>query len=459
MSQSLRRMEYAVRGKVVIAADKINEELKLVDPSETKPQYPFDHIVYTNIGNPQSVGQAPLTWPRQVMALVDLPDSVGVDHPIATKLFPADAIKRAKEIKIGLGGHGTGAYSHSKGVKSFRVDVANFMQNRDDGVPADPEDIFLTNGASAGIGMVLNALIANENCGVMLPIPQYPIYSATIEQLNGKKVGYFLNEANSWELNMEELERSLQDAKDQGIQVTSFVLINPGNPTGSVLSKENIHDIVRFCSKHNLVLLADEVYQENVYDEQAEFVSCKRAAFETGLLQQDAIELISFHSTSKGVFGECGRRGGLCATVTGQVMTSLMVRGPDAGDESFASFEQEKKGIFESLKRRSKIVSEGLNSIPGFSCQPAQGSMYCFPSVEMPPGAVEASLAKGVSPDTLYCVSLLERTGICTVPATGFGQATGRYGFRTTFLPSEAEMARAVDLIREHYLEFCAEYA
>jgi alanine transaminase len=105
MSQSLRRMEYAVRGKVVIAADKINEELKLVDPS-TKAKYPFDHIVYTNIGNPQSVGQAPLTWPRQVLALVDLPDSVGVDHPAAKNLFPADAIRRAKEIKIGLGDTG-----------------------------------------------------------------------------------------------------------------------------------------------------------------------------------------------------------------------------------------------------------------------------------------------------------------------------------------------------------------
>jgi alanine transaminase len=359
--------------------------------------------------------------------------------------------------------------------------VANFVKARYDGLEADPEDIFLTNGASAAIGMVLNALIANDNCGVMLPIPQYPIYSATIEQLNGKKVGYFLNEANSWELNMEELERSLQYALDKGIQVTSFVLINPGNPTGGVLSKENVHDIVRFCSKHNLVLLADEVYQENVYDETAEFVSCKRAAFDTGLLQADAIELVSFHSTSKGVFGECGRRGGymelvgidsavkdelyklasagLCATVTGQLMTSLMVRGPDPSDESFVSFELEKRDIFESLKRRSKIVSQGLDSIPGFSCQPAQGSMYCFPSIELPAGAVEMAQAKGVSPDTLYCVSLLERTGICTVPASGFGQASGRYGFRTTFLPKEEEMKRAVDMIREHYEEFCLEYA
>jgi len=167
MSKPLLKMEYAVRGQVVIAADKISDEL-----AAGSKKYPFDHIVYTNIGNPQSVGQRPLTWPRQVLALVDLPDEVGVDHPKAIELFPADAIARAREIKIGLGGHGSGAYSHSKGVRCFRDDVAKFIEERDGGVPSDPEDIFLTNGASAGIVMILCALIADDSCGAMLPIPQ-----------------------------------------------------------------------------------------------------------------------------------------------------------------------------------------------------------------------------------------------------------------------------------------------
>ena len=109
---------------------------------------------------------------------------------------------------------------------------------------------------------------------------------------------------------MQNLEESLQRALDAGIDVNSFVLINPGNPTGQVLTRSNLHDIVEFCSHHNLVLLADEVYQENVYAPDAEFVSAKRAAAEMGLLDASAIELVSFHSTSKGVFGECGRRGG-----------------------------------------------------------------------------------------------------------------------------------------------------
>jgi alanine transaminase len=303
ISPHLLKMEYAVRGAVVIAADKIADVL-------TNKKYPFDSVIYTNIGNPQSLGQQPLTWPRQVLALVDLPASEGVNHPDVAKLFPMDAIARAKQILIGLDGHGTGAYSNSNGVKCFRDDVAAFIKSRDAGVPANADDIYLTSGATAGISMIMNALISNSSCGTMIPIPQYPIYSATIELFNGQKVPYYLDEEKDWALNMMELERALQEAEDMGIVVTSFVLINPGNPTGAVLSRENVKDVVKFCSKHNLVLLADEVYQENVYDDGAEFVSSKRAAYETGLLEQDAIELVSFHSISKGVFGECGRRGG-----------------------------------------------------------------------------------------------------------------------------------------------------
>ena len=226
-----------------------------------------------------------------------------------------------------------------------------------------------------------------------------------------------------------------------------------------------------------MVLLADEVYQENVYE--GEFYSCKKAAFDCGLL--DDIELVSFHSVSKGVFGECGRRGGymeltgidpavsdelyklasasLCSTVSGQIMVALMVRGPAVTDESYASHEAEKRAVYESLKRRSQIVSAGLNRIPGFSCQPAAGAMYCFPSVTMPAKAIQYAESIGESPDSLYCVSLLKATGICVVPASGFVQRPGRFGFRTTFLPDEQEMERCVQLIEEHYRQFQQEYA
>jgi len=237
---------------------------------------------------------------------------------------------------------------------------------------------------------------------------------------------------------------------------------------------------VKFCAKHHLVLMADEVYQENIYDDNAEFISAKRAAWEAGLLQQDAIELVSFHSTSKGLYGECGHRGGymelvgfdkkveaqlyklassgLCPNLDGQIMMDLLVRGPEPGTESYEKHQKERSVIFESLQRRAKLVAEELDSIPGFHCQPAQGSMYCFPSVELPEAAVKAAEKKGQTPDTFYALSILENTGICVVPASGFQQKPGRYGFRTTFLPPEDEMKRAVGLLRQHHEDFCNKY-
>jgi hypothetical protein len=157
MAQNLRKMEYAVRGQVVIAADLINEQLKKGDSGR-----PFDHIVYTNIGNPHSVGQKPLTWPRQVMALADLPEEMGVDHKHVHKLFPKDAIKRAREIKAGLGVGGSGAYTHSQGARFFREHIASFIEQRD-GIAANPDDIFMINGASSGIEMILSCMVANSN--------------------------------------------------------------------------------------------------------------------------------------------------------------------------------------------------------------------------------------------------------------------------------------------------------
>jgi len=475
ISSNVLEMEYAVRGQVVIAANTIDIELR-----KGKTEKPFKYLLYNNIGNPHSLGQKPLTWPRQVLALCNLPDECGVDHPKAHLLFPKDAIRRAKEIKSTIKGSGTGAYSHSQGLPTLREDVVTFLKKRDN-LDANADDIFLTNGASDAVRLLMQTMISSDKCGIMVPIPQYPMYSAFTTLLGGKMIPYYLDEQKGWDLNIENLEKTLKEAEDEGITVSSFVLINPGNPTSQVLSKNSVQDICKFCAKHNLVLLADEVYQENVYEEGSEFYSCKLAAHEAGLLDNDSLELASFHSTSKGVFGECGRRGGyvelvgfdekvkenlyklasssLCSNIDGQIMVSLMCRGPDPSDVSYESHEKEKKEIFESLKRRARIVSQGLNSIPGFSCEEAKGSMYCFPKIEMPPGAVQVASEHSLTADTLYCLDLLEHTGICVVPASGFGQASGRFGFRTTFLAPEAELEGAMKSIADHYVKFCENYS
>ena len=111
-----------------------------------------------------------------------------------------------------------------------------------------------------------------------------------------------------------------------------------------------------------------------------------------------------------------------------------------------------------SLIRRSVSLVKGLNAIHGIKCQPAEGAMYAFPSIQIPEGALEAARADGQSPDTMYALSLLEETGICVVPASGFGQKKGRVGFRTTFLPPEEKLNEAITGFAKHHNTFCKRY-
>mmetsp|Transcript_12198 Transcript_12198/g.17657 ORF Transcript_12198/g.17657 Transcript_12198/m.17657 type:complete len:641 (-) Transcript_12198:981-2903(-) len=461
MSQSLRRMQYAVRGEVVMRADQLQAQGR--------------NVLYTNIGNPHQVGQSPITYYRQVLALCDLPAEQGVDHPKVLEMFPKDVVERAREYRECIGPSGTGAYTHSQGILGFRKHVADFIQARDN-YPSYPGNIFLTNGASSAIAMCLQGLLASNNCAVMIPIPQYPIYSALITKLNGRQVGYALDESLNWAVSREELDNKLEEAKSQGLDVRALAMINPGNPSGNVMTHADIQVITEFCAEHGIVLLADEVYQSNVYAEGAEFVSAKKVALDCNLRH---LQLISFHSTSKGLIGECGRRGGymelrhidpyvqsqlyklassdLCSGVMGQIMTSLMVRPPASGDESYDLFQEENQRIFDGLKDRSQKLVDGLNKIPGITCVPAEGAMYAFPRVEIPQKAIEKAKDLGTTPDNLYALSLLEETGICVVPASGFGQAKGRVGFRTTFL--HPDTLSAIDLFAKHHESFTKEYS
>jgi alanine transaminase len=113
-----------------------------------------------------------------------------------------------------------------------------------------------------------------------------------------------------------------------------------------------------------------------------------------------------------------------------------------------------------SLKRRAELLVRGLNAIPGIECESADGAMYAFPRItNMPQRAIETAKATGTTPDNMYALSLLEATGICVVPASGFGQAEGRIGFRTTFLPGEEELKVAVTKFAEHHAAFCEMWA
>jgi alanine transaminase len=185
MNKNLMDMEYAVRGKLVIKAGEYQKQL-----DEQPGSLPFDEVILCNIGNPQSVGQKPLTFYRQVLAGMMWPDLVD------SGTLPPDVAARCKKILGGMTG-GVGAYSGSKGVDVIRESVANYILERD-GHPADVEHIFLTSGASEGIKTIMSLVCRGEQDGFLIPIPQYPLYSATVTAIGGTQLGYELVEQTGW---------------------------------------------------------------------------------------------------------------------------------------------------------------------------------------------------------------------------------------------------------------------
>ncbi|KAJ8949003.1 hypothetical protein NQ314_008309, partial [Rhamnusium bicolor] len=335
--------------------------------------------------------------------------------------------------------------------------------------------------ASDAIKNVLKLLICDVNGkkpGVMVPIPQYPLYSASLAEFNMHQIGYYLDESQNWGLDIAELQRAVSEARKVS-NPRAIVVINPGNPTGQVLSRDNIEEIIKFAYKEKLFLFADEVYQHNVYAEGSKFYSFKKVLTEMGE-PYSSIELASFMSCSKGYMGECGLRGGyaevlnmdpavkamylkaisamLCPTVLGQACLDTIMNPPTKGEPSYDLFIKEKTDVLDSLKVRAKMVADTFNSIEGFSCNPVQGAMYAFPQIKLPEKAIEAAKKAGKVPDAFYAFELLESTGICIVPGSGFGQQPGTYHFRTTILPQPEKLKAMLDKFAEFHANFLKKY-
>lgn len=472
INSQLVKAQYAVRGELVIKAD--DYRLKL----QRHEKLPFEKIVACNIGNPHELGQQPITFFRQVLALCQYPALL--DHPNAASIFPADAIARARKYLTAIGS-GTGAYTNSKGLPVVREEVSRFIAQRDGSKDLTSVDnIFLTDGASAGVKMLLQTVIRNDKDGVLCPIPQYPLYSATLTLTGGELVGYFLDEDNGWKMKIPELEKSLAAAQKKGISVRGIVVINPGNPTGQTLDVQNMREIVEFCHRHSLVLMADEVYQTNIYTP-TPFTSFKKVLSEmSDATIRKSVQLVSFHSVSKGFLGECGQRGGyfeltniddgvanqlyklasisLCSNVTGQLTTGLMVQSPKEGDVSYAQYIGERDGILASLKRRALVVAKALNELEGVKCNVVEGALYAFPRITIPAKALEEAKKLGKAADAVYAMGLLDSTGICVVPGSGFGQLPNTFHFRTTILPKEADMAAVVEKMKTYHNAYLNKY-
>jgi aspartate/methionine/tyrosine aminotransferase len=237
--------------------------------------------------------------------------------------------------------------------------------------------------------------------GVLVPIPQYPLYTATLAVLNAKCVPYYLDESKNWGTDISAIKEAYKKAKVEGIDVRAIVIINPGNPTGASLPEGDIKAAIDFAAKEKLVVMADEVYQTNVFiGKFHSFKGVLRTMQKENPGKYDSVELASLHSTSKGMVGECGHRGGyfelvgfdkevqgqiykfvsimLCAPVIGQCLVELMVNPPKEGDESYELYKQEYHGIFQGLKDRATALYEAFKEMEGVECQIPQVCHLCL---------------------------------------------------------------------------------
>jgi len=331
------------------------------------------------------------------------------------------------------------AYCHQKGI--FPAREAVVMQHQDRGVmEITADDVFMGNGVSECIDFALRALL-NSGDEVLLPSPDYPLWSASVALNHGTPVYYNCRPENGFQPDPDEI-RSLVTARTRAV-----VLINPNNPTGAVYGRDVLEAVARIADEHQLIVFADEIYDQMLYDD-AQHVPMATLVHDT--------LCATFSGLSK-IYRACGYRVGwvafsgdrehaaeylhavellaslrLCANVPGQwaVQTAL------GGHQSIRELTAPGGRLFQS---RQAII-EGVARSSYLELQPPQGAMYAFP---------------GISPDTLprfhdqrFALELLEKKHVLIAPGSSFN-VPYRNHFRITTLPDERQIEIVFQRIEE----------
>jgi alanine-synthesizing transaminase len=300
-------------------------------------------------------------------------------------------------------------------------------------------DVFVTTGASEAIEICLTALL-NSGENFLMPTPGYPLYTAVQSKLELKPNPYYLDESNGWQPDIDDIKSKIN------AQTRAIVVINPNNPTGSVASKETLEQIIDIALEHNLLVIADEIYDKLLFDEK-EHVSLAS-------LNKD-VSCITFSGLSKNYVAPGFRLGWGVASGREHEMKNyleavnkiLRARVCANHPEQYAvsaALDGDRTHIIEMnkiLQRRRDITNEMLNKIPGISLVKPEGAFYAFPSVD-------------VEDDNKFVAELIKKTGVIVVPGTGFGQKPGSHHFRVVILPPEDVLEKAYNLIGD----FLAEY-
>jgi alanine-synthesizing transaminase len=325
-------------------------------------------------------------------------------------------------------------YSDSKGIFAARKAVMHETQKQGiHGVTLD--DIYLGNGASELIVMATNGLL-DDGDEMLLPAPDYPLWTAAASLSGGTPVHYLCDEANGWMPDLDDIRAKITP------RTKAIVVINPNNPTGALYSDELLLAIVAIAREYGLVIFADEVYDKVLYD------GARHTAI--GSLSDDVLTL-TFNSLSKS-YRSCGYRAGwlvvsgdkrpardyieglnmlsnmrLCANVPGQYAIQTALGGHQSIDDLVREGGR--------LRRQRDLAYELITAIPGVSCVKPSAALYMFPRLD--------PVVYPIEDDQAFFLELLQETRVMLVQGTGFNWAQPDH-FRIVFLPHEDDLREAI---------------
>lgn len=328
-------------------------------------------------------------------------------------------------------------YSDSKGIFAARKAVMHETQRQGImGVTLD--DIYLGNGASELITMATNALLDNGD-ELLLPMPDYPLWTAATSLSGGTPVHYLCDEANGWMPDLADIRAKITP-RTKGI-----VVINPNNPTGVMYSDELLRGVITIAREFGLVVLADEVYDKVLYD------GVKHTALAS--LSTDVLTL-TFNSLSKS-YRSCGYRAGWLVVsgdkrpatdyIEGLTMLSNMklcsnVPGQWAIQTALGGYQSINDLVCEGgrLRRQRDLAYELITAIPGVTCVKPQAALYMFPKLD--------PTLYPITDDRQFFLELLRETRVMLVQGTGFNWPQPDH-FRIVFLPHEDDLREAIGRI------------
>ncbi|MCL1142585.1 pyridoxal phosphate-dependent aminotransferase [Shewanella gaetbuli] len=325
-------------------------------------------------------------------------------------------------------------YCESKGLFSARKAIVQHYQSQ--GIfGVDIEDIYIGNGVSELIVMAMQGLL-NPNDEMLIPSPDYPLWTAAANLAGGKAVHYRCDEEADWFPDIDDIKSKIT-SRTRGI-----VLINPNNPTGAVYSKELIEQVIELCRQHDLILFADEIYDKILYDE---------ANHVPAALLSDDILTVTFNGLSK-AYRAAGFRvgwmmlsGNLKAAqsyIEGLEMLASMrlcsnVPNQHAIQTALGGYQSINELILPNgrLTAQRDVCYDILNSIPGVSCKKPKGALYAFPKLDMK--------KFNLRDDEKLVLELLRMKKILLVQGTAFNWHEPNH-LRVVFLPHKDELTKAL---------------